>query len=81
MASQHSSSLLIDGAASATAWMWILIRFRSPWNLLGRCCHRASIGFEHPGGAPAHGHGLAAGKPPASVEGRRAGLASRASAP
>jgi hypothetical protein len=39
------------------------------------------IGFEHPGGAPAHGHGLAAGKPPASLEGRRAGLASRASAP
>ena len=43
MASQHSSSLLITCVVSATAWMWILIRFRSPWNPPGRCCHRASI--------------------------------------
>ena len=29
------------------------------------------IGFEHPGGAPAHGHGPAAGKALASLEGCR----------
>ena len=43
MASQHRSSLLIDCEVSATARMCTLIRFRSPWNPWGRCCHRASI--------------------------------------